>query len=456
MRRRRARARSVAVAPTGAAGREEEANVDSLRAGAGLAALCLWLDPGAALAASKSSDAELAAVKAQLSSTQDELAATRAQLAVTQSALSRLASKVDALETAGAPATPAPAPSGPRIPPVNADNPAISFVVDTTLSTDTEDLGWNFALRSGELFMSAPVDPFVRAFATINGSSTEGFDIEEAAIVTTSLPWNLTVKGGRFFADVGRMPHWHDEALPFVNRPPSIDRMFGGETQAEGAEVTWLAPTEHFIQVNAGLYNTIGADRDRQLREEGFHGYRAFDELTWLVHPNTYFDLTDTLNLEAGGTFFTVADHNQRQLYGADLTLRHQPGTSSAYQGFVLGTEWYWNNERFANVPVGFDPATGVELLGNHRFMRNGGYAYLETFWNRRYSFGVRADFAEDVEGAARSQRTYSAFATWMPSEFHRLRLQFDEITGSVNDNQQVTLQWTAFMGSHSHGFAMR
>jgi len=48
------------------------------------------------------------------------------------------------------------------------------------------------------------------------------------------------------------------------------------------------------------------------------------------------------------------------------------------------------------------------------------------------------------------------AFATWMPSEFHLLRLQFVEIPGSVNDNQQVTLQWTASMGSHSHGFAMR
>jgi len=429
--------------------------VDVHRTGT-LSVLALLLAAAPRLALAAQTDAELAAVKAELTQTQNELAATRAQLAVTQSALSKLSTKVEALEAAGPQAAAAPEPSGPRIPPVNADNPAISFVVDTTLSADTEDQGWNFALRSGELFMSAPVDPFVRAFATINGSSTDGFDIEEAAIVTTSLPWNLTLKGGRFFADVGRMPHWHDEALPFVNRPPSIDRMFGGETQAEGAEVTWLAPTEHFIQVNAGIYNTIGADNNEQLREEGFHGYRAFDELTWLVHPNTYFDLTDTVNLEVGGTYFTVAQNNQRDLYGVDVTLRHQPGTSGAYQGLVLGTEWYWNNERFADVPLGFDPATGEQRTGNHRYDRNGGYAYLETFWNRRYSFGVRADFAEDIQGGARSQRTYSAFATWMPSEFQRIRLQFDEITGNVNDNQQVTLQWTAFMGSHSHGFAMR
>ena len=429
--------------------------MDVRRSGAVLAPLLL-LAAAPRVAAAARGDSELSAVKAELSRTQSELATTRAQLAVTQDMLSRLSTKVEALEAGGAPAAAPPPAPGPRIPPVNADNPAISFVVDTALTTDTNVHGWDFALQSGELFMSAPVDPFVRAFATINGSSSGGFDIEEAAIVTTSLPWNLTVKGGRFFADVGRMPHWHDEALPFVNRPPSIDRMFGGETQAEGAELTWLVPTEHFIQVNAGLYNTIGADRSEQLREEGFHGYRSFDELTWLVHPSTYFDLTDTLNLEVGGTFFTVAQNAQRELYGADVTLRHQPGTSSAYQGLTLGTEWYWNNERFADAPLGFDPTTGEERLGNHRFTRNGGYAYLETFWNRRYSFGVRADFAEDVEGSARSQRTYSAFATWMPSEFHRLRLQFDEITGDVKDDQQVTLQWTAFMGSHSHGFAMR
>jgi len=401
-----------------------------------------------ALAAPATSDEELEAMKA-------ELAATKQKLAATETTLERVERRLDQLE-ANAPAA-APPPSGPRIAPVNADNPAISFVVDTALKTDTEESSTEFALQTGELFISAPIDPFLRGYASINGTSTSNFNIEEAALVTTSLPWNLTVKGGRFFADVGRFPHWHDEALPFVDRPPSIERLFGGETQAEGAEVTWLAPIEHYVSVTAGAYNLIGADANDQLREEGFPEQRNLSQMTWLVHPATYFDLTDTLNLELGATYFTVTKDNQRSLYGLDATLRHQPGTSELYQGFVFGTEWYWNNQRFDDVQIGTDPVTGDPIFGSQRDIRNAGYAYLEALLGRSWRVGARGDYAEDPSGDANRQRTYSLYATWYPSEFQRLRFQVDQIdrTDAVND-YRFSLQWTAFLGSHSHGFANR
>src|SRR3989454_1922847 len=89
-------------------------------------------------------------------------------------------------------------------------NPAIGFIVDSVLSfTSRKDQG-NFEFRSGELGISASVDPFARAYAILNGTNAGGVDVEEAAIVTTSLPYNLTVKGGRFFADFGRLSKFHD------------------------------------------------------------------------------------------------------------------------------------------------------------------------------------------------------------------------------------------------------
>jgi hypothetical protein len=401
-------------------------------------------------------DDELARVKAELEKTQSELGATRAQLDATREALEKLADKVDRIES-GSGSTASAVPSGPRIAPVNADNPAISFVVDTALSTGNLDPGYDFSLLSGELFISAPIDPFVRGYASVNASSDEGFGLEEAALVTTSLPWNLTVKGGRFMSDVGRMPHWHNEQLPFTNRPESIERIFGGETISEGAEITWLAPIDHYFRVTAGLYNAIGAENSEELFENGFDGRRSFDELTWLVHPSTYFDLSDTLNLEVGATYFTVNRDSTRNLFGADVTLRHQPGTSGFYQGFVVGSEWYWNSERFSDIEQGIDPDTGEAIFGTQRFHRNGGYAYAEAFLGRRYSIGVRGDWAENIAGSADRQQTLSAFATWMPSEFQRLRLQGDAISQhGGDDGYQITLQWTGFLGSHSHGFANR
>jgi hypothetical protein len=386
----------------------------------------------------------------ELAEVRQELAATQQKLADTLGTLEKVERRLTQLESGGATVS-AGAPGGPRIPPVNVDNPAISFVVDTALTTNLHGTSWDFALNSAELFLSAPIDPFLRGYAAIVGSSEEGFDIEEAAVITTSLPWNLTVKGGRFFADVGRMPHWHGEQLPFVDRPPSIERLIPGESGAEGAELTWLAPMEHYLRVTTGIYNSIG-ERDELPPEYGSTGGRAFDQLTWLVRPTTYFDLTDTLNIEVGGTFFTVAKHGARYLYAVDATVRHQPGTSELYQGFVLGSEWLWNDERFHNLDD-----DGEIVPGSQRFRHNGGYAYLETFLGRQYSIGARFDYAQAPIDPIDRQRTYSAFATWFPSEFHRLRFQFDQIDPvRGHDDQRFTLQWTAFLGSHTHGFSTR
>lgn len=407
-----------------------------------------------ALGSAATHEDALAAVKAELADTKHELAETKQKLETTEQTLGAIVQRLDRLEATGqAPAqvaSVAPA-AGPRIAPVNADNPAISFVVDAQVSDDTTGSGSNFALGSGELFISAPIDPFLRGYASINGTSEEGFDIEEAAMVTTALPWNLTVKGGRFFAEVGRLPHWHDEALPFVDRPPSIDRLLGGETQAEGVQVTWLAPIEQYVSLTAGVFNTIGAERNEELREEGFEGRRGEGEFTLLVHPSTYVDLTDTLNVELGGTLATVTQNDQRDLYGVDLTLRHQPGTSELYQGFVFGSEWIWNHEKFEDVEI--DPG----VFEDQHNRRDGGYAYLEAFLGRQYSLGVRGDYSQDPFADNARQEMYSVFATWFPSEFQRLRFQVDQIhLADADDDQRFTLQWTAFMGSHSHGFATR
>lgn len=403
---------------------------------------------------------EVERLKEELSTTQKQLSSTQGELDATRAALEALTRRVDAMESAPAPAAAVvPMAEGTaRLAPVNADNPAISFVVDTALSQDTQNSwqsigyanGIDFSLQSAELFISAPIDPFLRGYASINGSSDEGFDVEEAALVTTALPWNLTVKGGRFFADVGRFPHWHDEALPFVNRPPSIDRLIGGESMAEGAEVSWLAPIEHFVQLTGGIYNSVGAESTEDLNDNGFFGRRDVGDLTVLGRAQTYFDLTDAWNVEVGGSWVGIPHDSERNLWGTDVTVRHQPGTSGFYQGLVWGTEWLWNRQRFTE-----RDDTGA-VVSQTRDDRTGGYTYAEAFFGRRYSAGLRFDYSEAVSGDTDLAKTVSSFITWMPSEFQRLRFQFDNTWGDEQTNQRFTLQWTAFIGSHSHGFSQR
>jgi hypothetical protein len=404
-------------------------------------------------------------LKAELDATRGELVKAREEGAATKDALEALTRRVDSLQSsaseASAQAAPAETPMAAetaRILPVNADNPGVSFVVDTALAADTRSSwqsigypdGWQFKLKNAELFVSAPIDPFLRGYASINGSSDQGFDVEEAALITTALPGGFTVKGGRFHADLGRFPHWHDEALPFVDRPPSIDRIIGGESGSEGVEVSWLAPLDQYVELTGGVYNAVGSENLAAINENGFFGRRNFDQLDILVRPHTYVDLTDTLNAEIGGTWVGVPSHSERNLFAVDFTLRHQPGTSNIYQGLVWGSEWMFNNQRFTS-----RDADGM-VIDRMRLRRQGGYTYVEVFVTRSYSAGMRLDYSESPDNHADLAKTYSAFVTWKPSEFQRLRLQFDNTWGNQPTNQRFTLQWTAFIGSHSHGFAQR
>ena len=232
-----------------------------------LLAASLTVLPGSLLsktAHAASNDAELDALRAELSETKKKLTAT-------EETLGRVVARLDQLEARAAAAPP------PRLrraarasrPSTPTTRPSASWST-RTLRSDTEDPGWNFSLRAESCSSRRRSTRSCAATPRINGTSDEGFDIEEAALVTTALPWNLTVKGGRFIADVGRLPHWHDEALPFTEsaRPRSTG-MIGGESQAEGVEVTWLAPIDHYLSVTTGLYNTIGADRNDRAPRRG-------------------------------------------------------------------------------------------------------------------------------------------------------------------------------------------
>ena len=102
-----------------------------------------------------------------------------------------------------------------------------------------------------------------RAATRSSTARNDGVEVEEAAIVTTSLPYNLTVKGGRFFADFGRLSKFHDHDLPFVNRPTVLDEYVGGESQADGVEVSYLTPLSQYVTLTGGMYNKIGAENER-------------------------------------------------------------------------------------------------------------------------------------------------------------------------------------------------
>src|SRR4029077_9468701 len=69
-------------------------------------------------------------------------------------------------------------------------NPSIGLVLDANVQK-LGTAGGLFDFRSAELGIAATVDPFARMYSFINGTK-DGVEVDEAAAITTSLPWNLT------------------------------------------------------------------------------------------------------------------------------------------------------------------------------------------------------------------------------------------------------------------------
>jgi hypothetical protein len=333
-------------------------------------------------------------------------------------------------------------------------NPAIGLIIDTAFAYRQHE-GNNFEFRSAELGLSASVDPFVRGYAIFNGSS-DGFEVEEAALVTTSLPYNLTVKGGRFFADFGRLSKFHDHDLPFVNRPVVLDRFVGGESRGDGVEVSYLLPIEQYVTLTAGMYNKIGAENDRVDDTVP----RGLGKFTYLGRAATFINVSDAHSIDLGVSYaytpqVVIEQKAERHLAGIDITYRYVPLSQAGYRGLVWGTEVLFNSEKR---PVGGFPTdpTAPPPTDFERHNAWGLYSYLEARLTRRFYPGFLFDFAQDLDRATNDTKAYSPYLTFWPSEFQRLRLQYTYLDSPGAHEHQVFLQWTAVLGSHVHGFRDR
>lgn len=377
------------------------------------------------------------------------LAATRAQAQDAapqdvQSQLTDLKSRLEKLE--GAPAKSS----------LSAFNPAMGAALDAAFH-DANDKA-NFDFRALELNVEAPVDPYLKAWGVMTGSNG-GVDVEEATLETTALPHNLTVRGGRLFAAFGRLAHFHDHELPVIDRPLSLDSYIGGETRADGAEVSCLLPTDLFVTATFGAYDKMGANNARQDPP----GSRPLDEFTYLGRLNTYLDLTDAHSLElgvdsawtpkrtvvptAGGA--ALRRDTWRSLTGVDITYRFQPPAGGMYKGILWGTELLQNAERR------FDPVT---RLPAGRKVAYAGYSFVEAKSGLHWRGGAMADVTEDLDDNRRVVKTFTGFLTYDVTEFQRLRASYAEtlVNAPGPKTHAVALQWTGVFGNHVHGFRDR
>jgi hypothetical protein len=361
-------------------------------------------------------------------------------------------------------------------------------------------------IRDVELFAAADIDTFARAYAVITAHpeyltrGTEEYGsavphVEEAAIQTTSLPYNLSLRAGRFFADFGYIARRHAHDLPFIDRPGSVAQLFS-EAQADGVELTWLAPTPFFLKFTAAYASRFGEVVHDPL---SFYNQQPVQGNTFLGKVTSYYDINDDHNVEIGysiahsdssravdGSFLAEQFLNPevngnghghgfiptgpaitRRIMDVDFHYRWYPLGRGQRQSLSLHGEIIHDTGQGRRNPLG--------VIGTQSSW--GGYTYLEYRINKQWRPGFRFDYHQmlseaelydnpftglegstaNIVGRRTDVRTYSPYLTYYLSETNRLRLQYNRVSwGNATDTNMVLFQWTVVLGSHVHGFTER
>ena len=357
-------------------------------------------------------------------------------------------------------------------------NPSIGFVGETIFSynskgsneTDSERPGgFDVNLRSAELDLAASVGPFAKAYAVLNASADPvtgeaSVEVEEAAIQTTSLPWNLELKAGRFFAEFGRLSYIHEHELPWVNRPLALEEYIGGESKTDGLQVNYLLPFEHYVSLTVGAGDQFGEIPN------GVGDFRNFNELNFWGRASTYFDLTPDVSFETGvsGLWNPRANdrdgeidqpdggtltERERRLLGGDFYFNYRPLRNNEFKTITWGTELLYSDNLYDSTsPDGEVRSGSVGSLGL--------YSYLAYKFHRQWTAGFAFDWVENAQNNSDQTYAYSPYITWALSHWNFLRLQYthtdhNDFSGLPSDDA-VYLQWAWIIGSHTHGWQQR
>ena len=119
-----------------------------------------------------------------------------------------------------------------------------------------------------------------------------------------------------------------------------LDRFIGGEVQADGVEVSWLAPLEQYLTFTVGAYNKVGAENDRLDQSVG----RDTSEFTYLGRIATFFNLNDSNSIDLGVSNAYTPEVEERG-QEASQPVRRRPDLSlhptqrSTYRGLIWGNE---------------------------------------------------------------------------------------------------------------------
>jgi hypothetical protein len=329
-----------------------------------------------------------------------------------------------------------------------------------------------FTIPNEELTLDGAVDPYFKGFVNVvykvDREGESAFELEEAYILTTSLPSNLQLKGGQFFVEFGRQNQQHPHAWAFVDQPLVLNRMFGPDgLRGQGARLSWLLPTSWYTEAMVSVMNaggetmfSFGSPESSEIHGgvPVEHEVNGGTDLVLVPRVSTSFDLTETQTLLLGvSSAFgpnSSGTSSRTRIYGADAYWKWKSATAAqgfpflSIQGEVMARN-YDAAQRFESLVSSF-------ILPEETLKDQGGYAQVLWGIRPRLVAGFRGEWADGNDAAfdseIRANRTrFSPNFTYYPSEFSKVRLQynFDDRKGIGRDHS-LWLQFEFILGAHA------
>jgi hypothetical protein len=329
-----------------------------------------------------------------------------------------------------------------------------------------------FSVPNAEITLDGAVDPYFKGFSNIvyklDAEGETGVELEEAFLLTTSLPGNLQLKLGQFFTEFGRQNPQHPHSWAFVDQPLVLNRMFGPDgLRSQGMRLSWLAPTPFYSEAMVSVVNSAGETAFSFRSEESseIHGGLPVDRPVeglgdLLIAPRiaTSFDLTDTQTLLVG-TSAAFGPNNsgssaRTQIYGVDAYYKWKSLTAQkGFPFFSVQSEALYRRYEVAERVAADDP---LILLPSEILRDRGVYAEVLYGIRPRIVAGLRADVASGDDAAFSSEVRADRFRlspnfTWYPTEFSKIRFQYnyDDRQG-IGTDHSLWMQVEFLLGAHA------
>jgi hypothetical protein len=329
-----------------------------------------------------------------------------------------------------------------------------------------------FGLAESELGFAASIDPYWRGAANISILPDNTVSIEEAFVQTTSLGNGLSLKAGRFFSGVGYLNSQHSHVWDFVDAPLAYQAMLGTQFNDDGVQLTWLAPTERFIELGVELgrgrsfpgsdTNRNGAGMSAITAHTGgdigeSHSWRAGLSV---LNAKAVDQALSAIN--ASGSSVTNAFTGSTRVYVLDGVWKWAPNGNATRTNFKLQGE-YLRSTRTGSLVA---DVSGAATADAFRAAQSGWYLQGVYQWMPHWRVGLRTERLNPgnpnfgintalLSGDGFHPHKNSVMVDYSPSEFSRVRLQLarDNARDGRADNQ-LFIQYQMSLGAHgAHSF---